>query len=133
MTRFCPRCKGVLIRDKKYSKYRKCKKCGYKETLSGAPIEEQNLDFKLIQEPEDIKVRREDKERTLPIEFLEDKPTIHGKMTEEEKEKIRQRAEAIRNYRKQQSVQKILKKLRKSKYSGLRGEKINIGGELYEV
>lgn len=136
MTRFCPKCKSALVNDskKKYPRFCRCRKCGYKERYPGTPIVAQNPNFKLVKEPEEV-AKQTKRTDALPIEYEKDtnKKYILSKMTEKEKEEFQKRVESIRTWRRQKSKEQLLKKIRQNKYSGLKGQKINIGGELFEV
>jgi hypothetical protein len=75
-------------------------------------------------------------EKAKILQVSEEQPRkkmILSKMTEEEKEMFNARNEWIREQRRKASIEKILEKMGKNKYSGLIGQKINIMGELYEV
>lgn len=139
MNRFCPNCKTLLKVQKRVKPFRKrvCPICGYKESYASClPVPEQREKFSIIKEPDEIAKKKEEKEPQIPIELRNikrEKKYIKSKMTEEDKRELERYIQRIRDYRRQKSIEKLLKKLRRNKYSGLKGEKIRIGGEMYEV
>lgn len=132
----CPKCKKNILMTGRV--FRKCKECGYKERKGKTPMyKESKYEKKSItslmdptSKEEIIKIKGK-----IP-ELEEEKPRkkfILSKATEKEMEMLWERNEQLRKIRKQISIERLLKQVRKNKYSGLRGKKINMEGELYEV
>jgi hypothetical protein len=69
---------------------------------------------------------------SIPVEQPR-KKWILSKMTDEEKELLNARNEWIKEQRRKESIEKILKEIGSNKYSPFIGKKLNIRGELCEV
>lgn len=135
MNRFCPKCKSLLKTQKRTKPLRKryCTNCGYREYFSSCiPVPRQKEKFSLVEEPKEI-AKKEKSTGKIEIKDIKEDKNFKGKLSLEQKLELERYNQSIREVRKKKSIERILKKLRKSKYSGLKGEKIRLGGEVYEV
>lgn len=122
----CPNChKGFLF--SKGKRYRKCNKCGYIKYKSPHGHQEGSIMFppkeKKKEEIPSITLKKKDKQHAIE--------KGEGYHTEEYKDSKYYHDEQIRLRNKAQSIEKILAKLRKNKYSGIK--EIEIEGEIWDV
>lgn len=128
--RACPSCKkSILINDskRKATRFRRCKKCGYKEKISyvtGLIKEKVQLTKEGVPKLTNIPELKEE----VPVKKL-----IQGKMDDKGIEDLLFKEALMKKERKRLSHEKIMKKIRKNKYGIKKRTKINIEGELYTV
>ena len=136
--KICPHCKKTFLKTTRT--YRRCpdEECGYKERKGKCfqYKEKPQMVEKIITtvpgKKEKISVPKLTT-RDIPELAEPKKKLLPSKMTDKEEDNISWKIEVAKKERRRLSVEKILKKLRKNKYSGLKGKKIDINGELYEV
>lgn len=131
MTMTCPNChKGKMISRKRY---RKCSKCGYikyksfhgapKGTVLFPPKEKEEIP-KIITKEE----RRRQKEETKKRHAI---PKGEGYHTQDYKDQKFIHDEQMKRTRRRESIQEILKKLRKNKYNSVKT--LEMDGEIWDV
>lgn len=130
MNKICPNCKkGILVTDskRKSPRFRRCKQCKYKEQIGIPVLREKKYETTKEGVP---KLEAED----IPeLQEKLSKKKYLSKMTDKESLNLWEKNERSKMGRRQASIEKILKELRRNKYGVKKGTKIRIGGKLYEV